>query len=66
MAAKNVFIEYYTIDNLASEEDEYEPDDIDLEDDYVEQGTRLAVVMKHRNKYYEFGMFHNTVESAIR
>jgi len=64
MSANNTFIEYYTIDGFDAEEqdpaqtghrkiDEFEPE---------EQGSRLSVIMEHKNKYYELLMFHNTVE----
>jgi hypothetical protein len=74
MLANNIFIEYYTINDLAvaADEEEIEDDDIDdvdihyedMEDDEVEDeyGSQLSVVMKHKNKYYQFVMFYNTVE----
>lgn len=64
MSAKNVFIEYFTIDDFAVEE-ETEHEEIDDDSESPEQGSSLSVIMKHKNKYYEFLMFRGTIEIGI-
>ncbi|MFC6100768.1 hypothetical protein [Olivibacter domesticus] len=56
MLANNVFIEYFTIDEFEEINDDSEP---------PEHGSRLSVIMEHRNKYYEFLMFHDAIEVGI-
>jgi hypothetical protein len=58
MLANEIFIEYYTIDTLESDENEEIEDDTDG----PEYGSQLSVVMKHSNRYYQFLMFHDTFE----
>lgn len=69
MSAKNVFIEYFTIDDFAvEEEDDREEtghEEIDDDSESPEQGSSLSVIMKHKNKYYEFLMFRGTIEIGI-
>lgn len=69
MQTNNIFIEYFTIDTLP-EEDEGPDEDIESEDfnddeSEPEYGSRLSVVMKHNNKYYEFLMYYDTFEIGV-
>jgi hypothetical protein len=80
MLANNIFIEFFTVDESASEADleETEDDDIeevgidevdmhneDIDEAEPEYGSRLSVIMKHKNKYYEFLMYHDTIEIGV-
>ncbi|NLR67888.1 hypothetical protein HGH92_26525 [Chitinophaga varians] len=66
MVANSIFIEYYTIGEFEVDEEDYEDDEENDEDfELPEQGSRLSVLLKHRNKYYEFLMFHDTVEIGV-
>lgn len=75
MLANNIFIEFFTIDELAAEADieETEDDDIeevDMHDEDIDEvepeyGSRLSVIMKHKNKYYEFLMYHDAIEIGV-
>lgn len=67
MSANNIFIEYYTIDDFVAEEDDDETGHEEIDDDAQapEHGSRLSVILKHQNKYYEFLMFHDTIEIGI-
>jgi len=56
MLANDIFIEYYSVDELESDED-----DGDGSDD-PEYGSQLSVVMKLKNRYYQFLMFHDVFE----
>ena len=49
MLSNEIFIEYYTRDN---------GDDNEI----TEHKTELSVLMKHKNRYYQFLMFTNTIE----
>lgn len=78
MLANSIFIEYFTNDpfdfdeaaDAESEEmeedfDEGDSDEDDFDEDALDEGdfgSSLSVIMKHRRKYYEFLMYHNTNE----
>ena len=62
MLANDVFIEYYSVGDLETEENVEEMKE-DVENDSIpDYGSQLSVIMKYKHKYYQFLMFHNAVE----
>jgi hypothetical protein len=50
--------------------EELDIDEIDIHDEDIDEaepeyGSRLSVIMKHKNKYYEFLMYHDTIEIGV-
>ena len=78
MAANNIFIEFRTAleaceePGMQEKEEEYDDEEYDFfnEDDSTgevelgphEFGSRLSVLIRHKDSYYEFLMFYNTID----
>lgn len=79
MLANDIFIEFYTKEDMElgeeeeidEEDDEIDEEEVDEEDefennaDFPEYGSQLTVLMKHKSRYYLFTMYDNTSEIGI-
>lgn len=64
MFKNNIFIEHYS-SGAMDEEDEFEDEDTEDDAENPEHGSQLSVVMKHKEKYYQFLMYHSTYEIGL-